>query len=63
MKSEIHQFCTVCAQSLGTLPEAILRTATQFERGGESLKGSLVTLNDLRARLRSLTDKLESQNA
>ena len=63
MKSEIHQFCTVCSQSLGTLPEAILGTVTQFERGGGVLKGSLVTLNDLRARLRSLTDKLDSQNA
>ena len=64
MKSEIHQFCTVCSQSLGTLPEALLKAATQFERGGGGvLKGSLVTLNDLRARLRSLTDKLESQNA
>ncbi len=63
MKSEIHQFCTVCSQSLGTLPEAILKATTQFERGGGVLKGSLVTLNDLRARLRSLTDKLDSQNA
>ncbi|MEO6741837.1 MAG: GTPase domain-containing protein [Chthoniobacteraceae bacterium] len=63
MKSEIHQFCTVCSQSLGTLPEALLKAATQFERGDSVLKGSLVTLNDLRARLRSLTDKLESQNA
>ena len=63
MKSEIHQFCTVCSESLGTLPEAILKATTQFERGGGVLKGSLVTLNDLRARLRSLTDKLDSQNA
>ena len=63
MKSEIHQFCTVCSQSLGTLPDAILKAAIQFERGGDVLKGSLVTLNDLRARLRSLTDKLDSQNA
>ncbi len=63
MKSEIHQFCTVCSQSLGTLPEAILKATTQFERGGGVLKSSLVKLNDLRARLRSLTDKLDSQNA
>ena len=63
MKSEIHQFCTVCSQSLGTLPDAILKAAIQFERGGDVLNGSLVTLNDLRARLRSLTDKLDSQNA
>lgn len=63
MKSEIHQFCTICSQSLGTLPEAIRAAATQFEHGGGALQGSLITLNDLRARLRSLTDKLESQNA
>ncbi len=63
MKSEISQFCTVCSQSLGTLPEAILKAANQFERGGAPLQGSLATLNDLRARLRSLTDKLESQHA
>lgn len=63
MKSEIFQFCTMCSQSLGTLPEAIRAAATQFESGGPALQGSLITLNDLRARLRSLTDKLESQNA
>jgi len=63
MKSEIFQFCTTCSQSLGSLPEAIRAAATQFERGGEALQSSLITLNDLRARLRSLTDKLESQNA
>ena len=63
MKSEISQFCTVCSQSLGTLPEALLKTATHFEHGGGALQGSLATLNDLRARLRSLTDKLESQHA
>jgi hypothetical protein len=63
MKSEISQFCTVCSQSLGTLPEAILKAATQFEHGGAALQTSLVTLNDLRARLRSLTDKLDSQHA
>ncbi len=53
----------MCSQSLGTLPEAIRAAAAQFERGGAALQGSLITLNDLRARLRSLTDKLESQNA
>ena len=63
MKSEIHEFCRKCAQSLGALPDAIQKAAAQFERGGAVLKASLVTLNDLRARLRSLTEKLESQNA
>jgi len=63
MKSEIFQFCTMCSQSLGSLPETIRAAAAQFERGGAALQSSLITLNDLRARLRSLTDKLESQNA
>jgi len=63
MKTEISNFCALCSQSLGTLPDALLGTTTQFERGGNGLRGSLATLNDLRARLRSLTDKLESQHA
>jgi len=63
MKSEISQFCTVCSQSLGTLPEALTKAAAKFEHGGGALQGSLATLNDLRARLRSLTDKLDSQHA
>ena len=63
MKSEIFQFCTTCSQNLGSLPEAIRAAAAQFEHGGPALQGSLIALNDLRARLRSLTDKLESQNA
>ena len=63
MKSEISQFCAVCSQSLGTLPAVLGKAAGQFERGGAALQGSLATLNDLRARLRSLTDKLDSQHA
>ncbi len=63
MKSEISQFCTVCSHSLGTLPAVLQKTAAQFEHGGAALHGSLATLNDLRARLRSLTDKLDSQHA
>jgi energy-coupling factor transporter ATP-binding protein EcfA2 len=63
MKSEISNFCTECSQRLGTLPEALLKAAAHFEHGGGALQGSLVKLNDLRSRLRSLTDKLESQHA
>ena len=63
MKSEISQFCTVCSQSLGTLPVVLQKTAAQFEHGGAALQGSLAALNDVRARLRSLTDKLDSQHA
>jgi len=63
MKSDIAQFCAACSQGLGTLPLQLEKTAAQFERGGTTLHGSLAALNDLRARLRSLTDKLESQHA
>jgi signal recognition particle receptor subunit beta len=63
MKTEISNFCTVCSLSLEKLPVALERAALQFESGGEALRGPLATLNDLRARLRSLTDKLESQQA
>lgn len=63
MKTEISNFCTVCSQSLEKLPVALERAAAQFESGGDGLRGPLSTLNDLRARLRSLTDKLESQQA
>ena len=31
MKSEISQFCTVCSQSLGTLPVVLQKTTAQFE--------------------------------
>ncbi|HTF15562.1 MAG TPA: dynamin family protein, partial [Burkholderiales bacterium] len=53
----------MCSQSLGTLPVALQKTAAQFEHGGNELQLPLATLNDLRARLRSLTDKLENQHA
>jgi hypothetical protein len=63
MKTEISEFCAACSESVGMLPSALLKAATQFERGGGTLNHSLATLNDLRARLRSLTDKLENQHA
>ena len=63
MKTEISNFCTVCSQSLATIPGAIEKAAAQFESAGDTLRTPLATLNDLRARLKSLTDKLENQHA
>ncbi len=63
MKTEISEFCSVCSETLGMLPAALLKAATQFERGHGTLHHSLAALNDLRARLRSLTDKLKNQHA
>lgn len=63
MKTEISRFCAVCSESLESLPAALQAAAEQCEQGGEQLKQPLLTLNDARARLRSLTDKLKSQQA
>jgi energy-coupling factor transporter ATP-binding protein EcfA2 len=63
MKTEISRFCTVCSESLGTLPSALDAAAAQLEGTGPKLQPALVALNELRARLRSLTDKLRSQQA
>ena len=63
MKTEISRFCTVCSESLGSLPSALAAAAEQCEHGGAALQHPLATLNDARARLRSLTEKLRSQQA
>src|SRR5215207_4663779 len=63
MKTEISRFCTVCSDSLGSLPAALTAAAEQCEQAGASLRAPLATLNDARARLRSLTEKLRSQQA
>lgn len=65
MKTEISRFCEACAQSLQTLPAAIATAADRMEKGSEPalLQRPLAILNDIRARLRSLTDKLGSQQA
>jgi hypothetical protein len=63
MKTEISRFCEVCSHSLGTLPSALDIAAGHFEQGRPQLPGSLAALHEIRARLRSLTDKLRSQQA
>jgi hypothetical protein len=45
------------------LPAALAAAAEQCERGGAVLQQPLAALNDARARLRSLTEKLRSQQA
>ena len=65
MKTEISKFCESCLSSLLPLPDALNRTVEEMERAGEvkALEKPLAALNDLRARLRSLVEKLENQNA
>lgn len=64
MKTEISRFCAVCSESLESLPAALQAAAEQCEEhGGELLKGPLLILNEGRARLRSLTEKLKNQHA
>jgi len=63
MKTEISRFCEVCSHSLGTLPASLDIAIGHFEAGRPQLPASLAALNEIRARLRSLTDKLKSQQA
>lgn len=65
MKTEISRFCEACSLSLQALPEALNTAADSMEKVENLalIENSLNTLNDLRARLRSLTDKLDSQQA
>jgi hypothetical protein len=65
MKTEISRFCEACSQSLQALPEELNNAAARMEKVEDPalIRNSFNTLNDLRARLRSLTDKLGSQQA
>jgi Dynamin family len=65
MKTEIARFCEACSQSLQALPDALNTAAARIEKieKPELVQHSFNTLNDIRARLRSLTDKLGSQQA
>lgn len=63
MKTEISRFCEVCSHTLGNLPTALDIAAGHFEQGRPQLPASLAALNEIRARFRSLTDKLRSQQA
>ncbi len=65
MKTEISKFCESSLTSLHPLPAALQRAAEDMENGGDKklLEKPLAALNDIRARLRSLVEKLENQNA
>ena len=65
MKTEISKFCESCLSTLLPLPDALQRTVDDMENGGDKklLERPLAALNDIRARLRSLVEKLENQNA
>src|SRR6478735_9690085 len=65
MKTEITRFCATCLESLHPLPQAVADTIAKLEAGSEQelLEPVLSGLNDVRARLRSLIDKLSTQQA
>ncbi|HYR59243.1 MAG TPA: GTPase domain-containing protein, partial [Chthoniobacteraceae bacterium] len=65
MKTEITRFCEACVKALEPLPETLGAAAAQMERAGdpELLRAPLAGVNDVRARLRSLTEKLHHQHA
>jgi signal recognition particle receptor subunit beta len=65
MKTEITRFCAACLESLHPLPQAVADTIDKLEAGSERelLEPVLSGLNDVRARLRSLIDKLSTQQA
>lgn len=64
MKTEISRFCESYLHTVSILPPALNTAAEAMENARHPLlNGSLATLNDIRARLRSLVEKIESQQA
>lgn len=65
MKTEISKFCESCLKSLQPLPGALVKTVEEMEGASDKtpFEKPLAALNDVRARLRSLVEKLENQNA
>ena len=65
MKTEITNFCESCLKSLLPLPDALNRAIEDMEQmpDAKPLENPLAALNDIRARLRSLVEKLENQHA
>jgi energy-coupling factor transporter ATP-binding protein EcfA2 len=65
MKTEISKFCEECLQQLSALPPALEKATADLELGSEKqlLEKPLRLLNDIRARSRSLMEKLASQQA
>src|SRR3954468_14477011 len=65
MKTGISSFCEACSEALSALPPALESAAAELvTRGSEgSLAAPLAATNDLRARLRTLVEKLRCQQA
>lgn len=65
MKTEISRFCESYLHTVSILPAALKTAAETMENatGNPLLHAPLATLNDIRARLRSLVEKIESQQA
>jgi GTPase SAR1 family protein len=65
MKTEIARFCEACLHDLQPLPPALEAATAQLAQGTDkaALAAPLATLNDLRARLRALVEKLGNQQA
>jgi hypothetical protein len=65
MKTEISKFCEAYLHVLNALPPAMREATAAMEKGDAEglLQRPLATMNDTRARLRSLVEKLESQQA
>ena len=65
MKTEISRFCDDCLKILESLPPSLDAAADHFEKSGDPalFRTPLTKLNDVRARLRSLVEKLGSQQA
>jgi GTPase SAR1 family protein len=65
MKTEISKFCEAYVNVLNSLPSALKDATGHMEKAGDEplLQKSLATLNDVRARLRTLVEKIESQQA
>src|SRR5687768_8557242 len=65
MKTEISKFCDTSLLHLTPLAPALEKATADLEQGSDQalLERPLAALNDIRARLRSLTEKLASQQA
>jgi signal recognition particle receptor subunit beta len=65
MKTEISRFCGACLNSLTVLSPVLAHATQTAEHSHEKqlLLQPLARLNDVRARVRSLSEKLESQQA
>ncbi len=65
MKTEFSSFCDACLQNLNPLSPGLHTAVERMEQGTDAglLHAPLATLNDVRARLRSLVEKLEGQQA